>query len=137
MNAFLGDDSKLLAPAVSAAAAIIKSASDVRVYSDGQQKLLSYRELDGHIKELLELFSDLDGMRKWLSQPESLKILVGDETGRFGMDDLSLIVGKYRAAGGRYGALSVAGPIRMNYGFIVPRLKYFCDYMSDALTNPA
>ena len=137
VNAFLGDDSKLLAPAVSAAAAIIKSASDVRVYSDGQQKLLSYRELDGHIKELLELFSDLDGMRKWLSQPESLKILVGDETGRFGMDDLSLIVGKYRAAGGRYGALSVAGPIRMNYGFIVPRLKYFCDYMSDALTNPA
>ncbi|MEA4911915.1 MAG: heat-inducible transcriptional repressor HrcA [Oscillospiraceae bacterium] len=137
VNAFLGADARICAPAISAAAAIIKSAGEVHVYCDGQDKLLAYPELDGHIRQLLGLFSDLDSLRRWLNYPEPMKIIVGDETGTFGMGDLSLVVGRYRAAGGRYGALSVAGPVRMNYGFIVPRLKYFCDYISDALTNPA
>ncbi len=136
INALLGTDASALAPAVSAAAALIKSANEVRVYSDGQEKLLEFRELDGHIRELLRLFSDTEGMRRWLARPESIKIIVGDEFGRFGLDDISMVVGKYTAAGGRYGALSVAGPVRMNYGFVVPRLKCFCDYMSSALTNP-
>ncbi|MEA5050706.1 MAG: heat-inducible transcriptional repressor HrcA [Oscillospiraceae bacterium] len=136
-DAFLGADAQACAPVISAAAAIIRSAGEVHVYCDGQDKLLAYPELDDHIRELLELFSDLSSLRRWLNYPEPMKILVGDETGTFGMNNLSLVVGRYRAAGGRYGALSVAGPVRMNYGFIVPRLKYFCDYISDALTNPA
>lgn len=137
INAFLGADAQACAPAVSAAAALIKSANDVHVFSSGQEKLLEYREFDSHVKELLRLFTDKEGMRRWLASPESIKIIVGDELGRFGLDDISMVVGKYTAAGGRYGALSVAGPVRMKYGFIVPRLKYFCDYMSGALTNPA
>ena len=135
--ALLGGEGKLLEPILAAAASIIQSASDVHVFIDGQQRLLAYRELDGHIKELLELFSDRAAMRSWLSRPESLKVIVGDENGELGLDALSTVVGRYRAAGGRFGALAVAGPIRMNYGYIVPRLNYFCETMSAALTNPA
>ncbi|MEG0913675.1 MAG: heat-inducible transcriptional repressor HrcA [Oscillospiraceae bacterium] len=132
----LGKNAKLCVPIIAAVVAIIKSASDVRVYTEGQEKLLNYHEFDSHIKELLELFSDTENMRNRLEPDESLKVYVGDEPGAFGMDSLGVVTGRYRAAGGRYGALAVAGPIRMNYGFIIPRVAYFRDRLSAALTNP-
>ncbi len=132
----LGKDGKVCAPVLSAVVTIIKSAADVRVYTEGQEKLLDYPEFDTHIKELLELFSDARSMCSYLMPDEPLKVYVGDERGGFGMDSLGVVMGRYRAAGGRYGTLAVAGPVRMNYEFIIPRVTYFRDRLSAALTNP-
>ena len=132
----LGADAELAKPILLAACAIIRSAQEVRVYTDGAEKLLAYREFDAHIRELLELFSDSEQMRERLDGDEALKVYVGDEPGAFGMDSLSVVMGRYRALGGRHGVLAVAGPVRMNYGFIIPRLTYFRDRVSAALTNP-
>ena len=52
------------------------------------------------------------------------------------MNSLGVVMGRYRAAGGRYGALAVAGPVRMDYGYIIPRVTYFRDKLSTVLTNP-
>ena len=135
-NALLGNDSTLYMPVISAAVAIIKGASEVKVYAEGQQHLLTYQELDKSIKELLELFADNDAMSRRLDTNEPLHVFVGDEPGALGIDSLGVVMGRYRAAGGRHGALAVAGPIRMDYGFVIPRLSYFRDRVSDTLTNP-
>ncbi len=132
----LGADGERCVPVLSAVVTIIRSAADVRVYTEGQEKLLDYPEFDAHIKELLELFSDTENMRNYLVPDEPLKVYVGDERGAFGMDSLGVVLGRYRAAGGRYGALAVAGPVRMNYAYIIPRVTYFRDRLSAALTNP-
>ena len=132
----LGDRAGLSIPVFMAACTIIRSAQEVRVYTDGAEKLLAYREFDSHIRELLELFSDAEQMREHLDADEPLKVYVGDEPGAFGMDSLGVVMGKYRASGGRHGVLAVAGPVRMNYGFIIPRVSYFRDRVSAALTNP-
>lgn len=133
IRALLGSDATLYAPVLSAAVAIIRSASEVKVFTEGQQHLLTYQELDGHIKDLLELFSDNDAMRSRLDTNEPLCVVVGDA---FEIERLGVVMGRYRAAGGRHGALAVAGPVRMDYGYVIPRLSYFRDKMSAALTNP-
>ncbi len=135
-SAELGADARVCAPVLAAVIALVKSAAEVRVYAEGQERLLDYPEFDAHIKELLGLFSDAENMRGYLTPDEPLKVFVGDEQGAFGMDSLGVVMGRYRAAGGRYGALAVAGPVRMDYGFIIPRVSYFRDRMSAALTNP-
>lgn len=132
----LGPDAELARPVLLGAFAIIRGAQEVRVYTDGAEKLLAYREFDSHIRELLELFSDSAQMCARLDADEPLKIYVGDEPGAFGMDSLSVVMGRYRALGGRHGVLAVIGPVRMNYGFIIPRLTYFRDRVSATLTNP-
>lgn len=133
----LGWGKALFAPIASAVSAIIKSAADVRVYTEGQEKLLAYPELEANLKDLLELFADADAIRGYLEPSEPLKVFVGDETGWGGLfANLGVIVGRYRAQGGRHGALAVAGPVRMNYGWIIPRVTYFRDAISAMLTNP-
>ncbi len=136
VNGLLGTDATLYAPVLSAAVAIIKSASAVKVFTEGQQNLLLYQELDNQVRELLELFSDDDAILSHMEADEPLRVYVGDEPGAFGIESLGVVMGRYRAAGGRHGALAVAGPVRMDYGHVIPRLSYFRDKMSAALTNP-
>ncbi len=132
----LGADAAAAEPIVKAAGKIIKSASDVRVYTDGQQHLLKYHELDAHIGELLEMFSDSRSLEDTLKTPEPLKVFVGDGPGALGRGTLSMVIGRYRASGGRYGAVAVAGPVRMNYRYVIPRLSWFRDCLSAMLTSP-
>ncbi|MEG1181812.1 MAG: hypothetical protein RSD39_07260, partial [Oscillospiraceae bacterium] len=51
-------------------------------------------------------------------------------------ENAAMIIGNYRFSGGLRGGLGIVGPARMNYGFLVPRLKYMCDCLSHALVNP-
>lgn len=127
---------KMFKPLIDAVLALMKSAADIRVYTDGLEQLLRYPELDAHIRQLLELFANTSSIMPLLEPNEPLKVFVGDEDGMLGCDDLGLVVGRYRAAGGRYGALAVAGPVRMNYSFIIPRVAYFRDAVSAILTSP-
>ncbi len=123
-------------PIVKAAGAIIRSASETRIFTDGQQKLLKYHELDGHIGEMLELFSDSRSLEYTLGSPEPLKVFIGEGPGALGSGTLSMVIARYRAAGGRYGAVAVAGPVRMNYRRVIPQLSLFRDCLSDNLTSP-
>ena len=123
-------------PIIRSAVLIIKNINEVRVYSDGQQTLLQYHELDGYIGKLLDMFSDTGGLKEALETDEPLKILVGEGPGHLGEGNLGMVVGRYRASGGRYGAIAVAGPFRMNYGYIVPRLDWFRTCLSNTLTGP-
>lgn len=136
VRAALGWSEELFAPIGAAVSAIIKSAADVRIYTEGQGKLLAFPELEAHLKDLLELFSDSDAIRGYLEPNEPLKVFVGDESGGGCFGSLGVIVGRYRAQGGRHGALAVAGPVRMNYSWIIPRVSCFRDAISAMLTNP-
>lgn len=121
-------------PIVDAAVEILKGLTEVSVYTVGQQYLLSYPELDSCMKDILELFSRTDEMRARFEQTsEPVAVFVGDELGG-GLSEMSLVVAHYRASGGLRGGLGVAGPVRMDYQFVVPRLSYFCKKISETLT---
>jgi heat-inducible transcriptional repressor len=134
--AVLGEDTALFEPILSAAIAIIRGASEAKVFTEGQQHLLNYPELDSCMKQLMELFSNHMTLLERLDIKGPIRVFVGDEPGAFDIDNLGLVAGRYRAAGGRQGSLAVAGPVRMDYGFVIPRLVFLRDCMSAALTNP-
>jgi len=128
-----GQDADIGSPILAAAAALTESMSEVRVFTDGQQQLLSFTELDESIRSLLELFSDSEALSRSLEISSAMRVFVGDA---FGIDRLGMVIGRYSAAGGRYGALAAVGPVRMDYGFVIPRLSYLQDKMSAELTSP-
>ncbi|MEG1557610.1 MAG: heat-inducible transcriptional repressor HrcA, partial [Oscillospiraceae bacterium] len=136
VNALLDERRGEYTPIISAVVALIGGVRDVRVYTEGQNNLLRFHELDGCIKELLGLMNDTGELERLLSQSEQIKILVGTELGNGEFENAAMIIGNYRFSGGLRGGLGIVGPARMNYGFLVPRLKYMCDCLSHALVNP-
>ena len=130
----VADENELFSPILTAAVSIIRSLSEVRVYIDGQQHLLSFSELEDSVRQLLELFSDSQALCRYIEGSSSLRIHVSDA---FGIERLGMVIARYSATGGRFGEMAVTGPTRMDYGFIIPRISYFRDRMSAELTSSA
>ena len=65
---------------------------------------------------------------------EADRTYVGSELGE-SFDSLSMVVGRYRVAGGGHGGLAVIGPVRMDYTKIIPGLRTFCSLMSEKLVD--
>ncbi|MBR5502590.1 MAG: heat-inducible transcription repressor HrcA [Oscillospiraceae bacterium] len=132
MAAALGDAGEAAMPILLAAANLLREAGDVQVCRAGQGNLLRYRELSDHVSELVRLFEDTEGLSALLSRDGEIDCYVGEELGR-GYGALSLIVGRYRTPGGGHGGIGIVGPVRMDYANLIPRLRYFCSCMSEAL----
>jgi len=129
----IGDDYALYHPVLSAAVSIIESLAEVRVFTEGQQYLLSYAELEGTLRPLMETLTDSEAVCRCIDDNDLMRVYVGDA---FGIDRLGMVIGRYSAAGGRHGALAVTGPVRMDYGYVIPRLSYFLERLSAELTSP-
>ncbi|MBQ8994591.1 MAG: heat-inducible transcription repressor HrcA [Oscillospiraceae bacterium] len=127
-----GDQAKRYAPVVKAALELLERAGEVRVFRSGQRNLLRFPELNDHIDEVVQLFEDKEGLAKLLSREGNVECYVGGELG-VGFENLSMVVGRYRVAGGGHGGLAIVGPVRMDYESIVPRLNAYCNAMSEAL----
>ena len=121
-------------PIITSAAELLKGSKDVRVFRAGQGNLLKYRELSDHIDQTVRLFEQTKGLAARLSKDGGTEIFVGSELGE-GFDSLSMVVSRYRVAGGGYGGLAVVGPVRMSYRRIVPRLSEYAKSMSEALAT--
>ena len=115
---------------------LINEVAQVNVFAAGQQNLLRFSELDCCMRQLLELFSDsafLTDTFARVTQP--VAVCIGDDTKLYGLSQISMVLSRFHASGGMYGGLGVVGPVRINYQYIIPRIKYFCDSISTALTN--
>ncbi len=137
INAMLDESASKLTPVVSSALSMVKHAADVFVFTAGQQNLLKYHEFDDNIKELLELFGNDETISNILNDgsDSDINVYVGDELERYGHSNLGIITARYRSMNGLTGGIGIAGPIRVNYAYIIPRLRYFCDRLGEMLRN--
>lgn len=133
INIRLGILKKVAAPILSSAKDLIESLSDTRLYADGEQYLLHFRDMDGQIGSYLEFINDRQRMIRFLLETKGpLSICVGEEIDP-SLPKMGMIVGTFRQ-GSLAGRLCVAGPSRINYAYIIPRFVYFCDSLSEMLT---
>ena len=132
MMASADEREKMFRPVLDAAVEILADAGKVQVFSAGQRDLLRFPEMADHVDEVVRLFEDREGLANLLSREGSVDCFVGGELGR-GFENLSMVVGRYRVAGGGHGGIAVVGPVRMNYESIVPRLGAYCTAMSEKL----
>jgi len=119
---------------LAAAKALIESLSDTRLYADGEQNLLHYREIQRQIRSYLEFLNDAERITELLMRlSRPVTIYIGEEIDSQ-LSSMGMIVGSFRA-GSMYGRIGIAGPSRMNYAYIIPRLHFFCDSLSEMLTQ--
>ncbi len=127
-----GDRKKDYMPVLQAAFELLARAGEVQVFRAGQGNLLRFPELADHIDEVVQLFEDKPGLAKLLSREGGNECYVGGELGE-GFENLSMVISRYRVAGGGHGGLAIVGPVRMDYESIIPRLNAYSSAMSEAL----
>ena len=119
---------------VSSALSLIESLTAYRIYSDGEQNLLSFREMYSQIVPYLRYINDTKRVPAILMKSSNpISIYLGEEIDS-SLSGMGMVTGHFRA-GRLSGHLAVAGPVRMNYAYIVPRLKFFCDTLSEILSE--
>ena len=129
-----GEGNESAKTVISAAAQLLNSLGEVRVSRAGQRNLLRFWELSDKVEQVVRLFEEKDRLARLLSKDGDIDCYVGSEIGE-SYSALSMVVGRYRVAGGGHGGVAVIGPVRMDYTRIIPELKTFCDRMSEKLMN--
>ena len=98
----------------------------------GASSLLRFWELSDKVEQVVRLFEETDGLAKLLSRDGDIDCYVGSELGE-AYSSLSMVIGRYRVAGGGHGGIALVGPVRMDYASVIPRLDYYCKALSEAL----
>lgn len=120
----------------SALRALLETARDTMetgVMISGQMNLLFYPELEHRqIMDFLEEKEEL--VRLLQGRPGKVTALIGRESGRPELRDLSLLVSRYSVGEQDAGALGVLGPTRMDYARLTAVLQYLSAEVGRMLT---
>lgn len=89
------------------------------------------------LRLLIKLIEDRQNLLDIINRDfkEKVKVYIGSELGCPEMSNCSLVVSSYRVKNRPSGKIAVLGPVRMEYGHIIPALEYISDMLSGALDN--
>lgn len=117
---------------------MVNSIRNPKVFVSGQSNLLSHPEFfEVHkMQNLLNFLSHEDEIRALLqsSSGEELSIAIGSEIAGLNFSDMGLIVRKYGSRSG-FGAISLFGPKRMDYGSNASQVDYFAKCIEQYLKD--
>lgn len=106
----------------------------------GQLNLLDDVQAVEDLAKVKHLMASLESKQTYLKlmeaadQADGVKIFIGSQTELFGLSDCSVVIKPYRNTDNRIiGAVGVIGPMRLNYGRIIPMVDYTADVMSRLL----
>ncbi len=80
-----------------------------------------------NILRVLEDYLTLSEIFNVKSIDDDVQILVGDEIGKDELKDYAVIFSEIRIHGSQSGYISVIGPNRINYGLVVPAVRYISE----------
>lgn len=107
----------------------------------GQLNLLDSVEAVADLASVRALMRSLESSQTYLKlmeaadQADGVRIFIGSETELFGLSDCSVVIKPYRNADQQIiGAVGVIGPLRLNYGRIIPMVDYTADVMGRLLS---
>jgi heat-inducible transcriptional repressor len=110
-----------------------------RVYLDGTTKILEQPEFADlkKFKPLMDILEEEDKLYKILSTDvtRGASVKIGDENEDLGISDCSMVTASYEIAGRPVGVIGVLGPIRMEYGKVLPVVEYTAAILSELLTH--
>lgn len=134
----LGDYGTAAKPVLAAALTLLNEVGRPSVYLEGQQYLLRWHELEPSLRPMMELMNDPRRLES-LIRPRSghTMIVFGDELPENAIPGLCFIAKKYLAGGGLAGAIAVAGPTRMRFREVMPKLEYMSDLLGRGMSGSA
>lgn len=109
---------------------IVESVHRPKVFVSGQSQMLSYPEFyEIHkAQNVMAFLGKEDALYHVLTSGEDkpgVNIRIGSEIGDDSLEDMGLVIRKYGDDIGAFGALSVFGPKRMDYGKSASQVDYF------------
>ena len=117
---------------------MVNSIRNPKVFVSGQSNLLSHPEFyEVHkVQNVLNFLSREDEIRTLLDTQggEELSIAIGSEIAGINFSDMGLIVRKYGSNSG-FGAISLLGPKRMDYGANASQVEYFAKCIEQYLKD--
>jgi len=122
--------------------ALIQAAQDTartETILSGQMNLLLYPELEPQgVCRVLDFLDRRERLSALFRQkPGKAQVLIGRETGRPELEEVSLVTAWYRVEGQDAGCLSVVGPVRMDYPRHTALLEYLAGQTGHMLTGLA
>ncbi|OPZ57762.1 MAG: Heat-inducible transcription repressor HrcA [Deltaproteobacteria bacterium ADurb.Bin510] len=120
--------------------AMVEVDSPPDVVIDGKSTVLSHPGVSdlSKLKELVAAFEDKGRMVKLLNrmlEVPGVKVLLGDDMGPAGMDEFTMVASGYSRGGTPVGSLGVIGPLRMDYGRVIPLVEYMSRVLSSVLED--
>ena len=112
------------------------AASVEDVFSDGLLNVMAAPEFadSGKLRRVFGILENRDYMGRLLDRVSSrpdVQVLIGGETGRTEMEDVSLVLAAYGRPGRAMGVVGVLGPTRMAYPQAIGSVRYVSGLMNE------
>ncbi len=132
----LSNVGEFLLPGILAATKIINECDRQIAHIEGQENLLKHGISDVTLRNLLALFSNNKAACSCLSlNSVHTSILLGEDIYEYPLPGYCIIGKQYYAGGGRTGVISIIGPSRMNFIYMMSRLEYFAQILSEYMSG--
>lgn len=108
------------------------------VYLGGLTSLFDLQDFSdlNTVKALVETFEEKATLLRLLERcvsSEGVQVFIGREAALPGVEDCSFVVSTYHRGGHPLGALGVIGPMRMDYGNVIPLVQYTAKLVTQVL----
>jgi len=105
---------------------------------EGKESVFNYPEFSDidRLREIVRAFEDKGRILRLLNlviAGSGVKVFVGEELGALGMRDFSMVASGYSRGDTPVGTLGVIGPLRMDYGRVIPLVEYVAKVLSSLL----
>ncbi|MBI4100596.1 DeoR family transcriptional regulator [Candidatus Microgenomates bacterium] len=138
LNKLLREATHLLAEKTKTLALATNSEGDL--FASGMANVLAMPEFyDINLtKNLLFMLDRVDFWENLFAQAieseEPIHILLGEELGEF-LGSCGFVYSHYQAGSKYSGAIGVVGPVRLDYPYIIPTVRYFGDLITEVTKN--
>ena len=121
-----------LTPLVWALGELIEEMGEARLEVAGETRLMSYPEFSlGKAREILELASRPDELCALFDAWDNESgVIIGSYTSFSALDRTGIVLSRYRMGDAQTGYIGVIGPMRMDYGTLLPGIEYFANLIS-------
>lgn len=136
LAASLGDKAFSMAPLLFALYELAHEASQCSVITEGQSKLLNFKELESDVYNIFEcLKSPSDLVNILNSGVDDFTISIGRESRNRNFEHTSIIASKYSVCGKNVGAIGIIGPLRIDYARFVPNIIFISKIVGKILSE--
>ena len=138
-----GIHTAIISDVIDAAAEIVRSEEELKIYTSGAKNIFKYPELADHQRasEIISDFEEKQALSSIVQETLSgegqngIQVYIGDEMPVARMRDCSVVTATYELGEGMKGTIGIIGPKRMDYDKVVGVMKQIMSQL-DALYRP-
>ncbi len=134
--ASLGDKAFVMTPLLFALYELAHEASTCSLISEGQNNLLSFKELETDVYRIFEcLKSPAEIVHVLNSGLDNFTVSIGRESKSRVFENTSIVSSKYSVNGKNVGAIGIIGPLRIDYARFIPNIIYISETVGKILSQ--